>query len=273
VRKSASEYGLSLLTRGLLNATGEVIEATEVSHPLIAVEADGTFVKGRERGQVLEVKLAIAYTAKVLRGKRRWLLENKKAWGGVLPIQEFSKRVGFKLEQQYSLSTAGRLVGRSDGGEWITTLFQSFPARVTHQLDLYHLIRNLQENIKDSTAIGECLARAYAGDGAGLVRRLRCYAASEVEDGKELAGALQSVRYVHNNQDRIDSLVAFRRASRSEAERKMYCRGSGAMERNISSSICDRMKHRRMHWSISGAHHMTMVRTELANNPQIQLFN
>lgn len=238
-------------------ATGEVIDAKEVSHPLVAIEADGTFVKGRQKGQCHEVKLAIAYTEKVKKGAGRWELGNKQAWGGVLPSADFGQRLNFVMEQQYSISTAGNVVGRSDGGQWIGTVFDSFPRRVTHQLDLHHLVRNLQENVQDPLVLGECLAYAYSGDGKGLLSRLSRRAA-HVKDSKSLNGALNACKYVRNNLERIDSLAAWRDAAASAAERKMYCRGSGAIERNISSHLCDRMKHRRMHWSAVGAHHMAM---------------
>jgi hypothetical protein len=253
-------------------SSGEVLDAKQVSHDVLALEADGTFVKGRQRGQAHEVKLAIAYTGKIKRGKNRWLLTNKQAWGGVTSSAVFAERLGFVLEQQYSLSTAKRFVGRSDGGEWIKTVFESFPVRLTHQLDLHHLLVNLRQAVPDLEGLSECQKFAYKGDGKSLLMRLR-RRAGHLKNKRALAATLSAVTYVRNNLDRIDSLKHYRKQSVSLQERKMYCRGSGAIERNISLFVCDRMKHRRMHWSPAGAHRMTQVRTALLNNSDATLFN
>jgi hypothetical protein len=277
VWRDLQEAGQALDEKNAMQAnhmyeTGEVLEAQDVNHPLLAIEADGTFVKGRRRGQVHEVKLAIAYTSKEAKSETRWVLQNKQVWGGVLPSAEFGRRLGFSLEQHYSLSTATRVIGRSDGGDWIANVFDSFAKRLTHQLDLHHLLRNILEAIKEPSAQAECIGLAYRGDGKALLTRLRRRVA-HLQNPAELQATLRLIGYVRNNIDRIDSLAHFRESAQSEQERKMYCRGSGAIERNISAHICDRMKHRRMHWTPLGAHHMTQVRTALANRPQVKLFN
>jgi hypothetical protein len=255
-----------------MHATGEVVGAKDITYPLVAVEADGTFVKGRKRGESHEVKLVIAYTEKYKLGKSRWLLGNKQSWGGVFTSAELSKRLNFVLEQQYGLSTAGQLIGRSDGAAWISSLFDSLSVRLTHQLDLHHLVRRLSESVGDADAQAACLKYAYKGDGRALLARLR-RRASQLQDRKAMLATLEAAGYVRNHLDRIDSLAAFRQSAEGDELKKMYCRGSGAIERNISARICDRMKHRRMHWTPSGAHHMAQIRTVLANEPEARLFN
>lgn len=277
VWKDLQEAGSRLETNLAANTahmhqTGEVIEAQAVSHDVVAVEADGTFVKGRARGEVHEVKLAIGYTSKSKRGRNRWVLENKRVWGGVTDSVTMAGRLEFLLEKEYSFSTAGRVIGRSDGGRWIANVFDNLPGGLVHQLDLHHLLTKRRECIKDPKALYECQQLAYQGNGHALLTRLRRRAA-KLHDKNQTLDTLRAAHYVRENIHRIDSLAAYRQAATSEAEEKMYCRGSGAIERNISSNICDRMKHRRMHWSKRGAHHMALIRTAIANNPEKRIFH
>jgi hypothetical protein len=78
---------------------------------------------------------------------------------------------------------------------------------------------------------------------------------------------------VRSNVERIDSLAAYRKEASTEALEKMYCRGFGAIERNISARVCGSLKHRRMHWTPAGAHNVAQVRMASANRPKQRLSN
>lgn len=251
--------------------TGEVVPAQATKSAVVALELDSTFVCGRRRGQSHEIKLAMAYTGKQQTGKQRWQLEKKQVWGGVMSAAAFGERLNVSLEQQYSISTAERVLGRSDGAAWTRRVLERLPVRVIHQLDLYHLLSNIRSHVEDVHVVKECQQLAYQGQAESLLQTLRRYTL-QIQAPKQFEKALKLVHYVRTYQKSIDSLACYRQAARSEAEARMYCRGSGGIERNIAAYICDRMKRRRMHWSPQGAHYMVQVRTFYANQPHATIF-
>ncbi|MBT2218671.1 ISLre2 family transposase [Virgibacillus dakarensis] len=225
-------------------------------------EADGVFVRGKEKKKSLEVRHAVVHEGWERNGKRVALREPKV----IMTTQstpDFWKEVQALTAHCYSLEDT-QVVTNSDGGlgytaEKFQEAFSQSNLPVLNQLDHYHVSQALnralgggQSEYKDG--IKKALKDHNLDD---FMLWLDTYE-STLDDAKRIEKVKAFRTYITNNWERI---FDWREVVENPPK---GARSLGAMESN-QRHISFRMKKRGMHWSSEGGEAMVKVKQGILN--------
>lgn len=232
------------------------------------MESDGLWLsmQGKDRpkgkkGKKREIKIGIHYEGWVLRNngkKKSYKLKNKRVVVGYKKSEEFKLLRDADVAQHYNYDEIKYKILNGDGAAWIK---KDHDAEGEYfQLDRFHIYRAVYRAIKDKKE-----ARA-------LCILLRNY------KFKSFMDRLEELKYecggVYEEVKKIDELKAYlisnsdgiipyqKRIDLPEPPEGLCYRNLGAMESNVFTVLGERMKKRRMSWSISGANNLGRVLAE-----------
>lgn len=227
-------------------------------------EADGVYLsiqgkdrkKARKRKQ--EMKVGLAY--KGCRNENgKIALVGKVSFAGFYNTDDFRDRREAMLRRVYDLDGVQVRVLNSDGAAWIRNACDE---DAVYQLDRFHIEQALIRNIGDGRIRGVIRKMLDHKDFENLFEYIEIYRNSL--SGKAYEDANNFLGYLANNKD---GLLSYRDRDIliPEPEEGMIYRNLGTLENHNFSIICQRMKHNRASWSISGANNMAKILTEIEN--------
>lgn len=234
--------------------------------PVLCIEQDGTYCRAQPiTRKDHDVKLAILYTAKEIKG-RKWkrekllkktVVSSRKGEG----IDSFSARVAWIAREIYGANENTCVVLRGDGDPWILRLKYDYFTNAHYFLDWWHVKKKLCQTL--GYPIGEKLMKfIYARNPDGLLQKLDADYLSGSDP--KLFDAVQALyTYIENNREGL--LLSGIHSSFKRQHPGMFKRGSGAMERNIDLVIGERCKLKRMRWSEKGLDNMIFLREHKIN--------
>ena len=147
-----------------------------------------------------------------------------------------------------------------DGAAWISNTYN--PERI-FQLDRFHIVKKIRGCIKHKKIAGRILEKMMSGDYEGGLQDIETYINS-IDDGKhktELKNAKDLYRYLSNN---IDGLPRWQEQLKKmgidlQAPEGQIYKNMGVQENQNCSLITNRMKGRKMRWSVGGADNLAKI--------------
>ena len=278
----SSLTGLSISHQACWNITQKAGELTRREHEKDAVKAENQAAEGKietailyeekdgiylplqgkdrestEKGK-LEMKVGIAYDGvrreKTGKGYRK-RLDHKVAYAGFLEAKEFRRQVNGVIGSVYNTGRIRQWILNGDGAGWIRGSRRKDGLYV---LDEFHRNKALTEKLNVPSLREEVRALLYAGEAEKALRILEASIES-TEDEKERKDRQELYTYFKQNRD---GLTDYRqRGIEIEATRteEVYHANLGSMESNIFTLIGNRMKGKRMSWSVRGGNNMAAL--------------
>ena len=228
-------------------------------------ENDGIWLKlqGKSReeyGSGREMKVGIAYdgaTWTVGKGKKkRRTLDNKVAYAAFEGAADFKRNKEGLLASRFNVDEIELRVINGDGAQWI----QKRPdVDCISVLDAFHRNKKITECVRDEEFARLLRGLLYEGKTQAVIDCLEAQINS-VEDRKEQADLQELYNYYKNNFESLTDYYS--RGIEIPATREpgvIHHARLGSMESNVFTLIGNRMKGRRMSWSINGANHLASL--------------
>jgi hypothetical protein len=239
-----------------LFSAGEIPPEPVEKPDTVAIEIDETMIHARdsEKSEKHMPRIAIAYTAKKRQGKK-WVIQNKRITARIEHPDDFGQRVYWHTTKHYRHQQADNVVIRSDGATWIRNIRDEHYPAADWQIDPWHVIDKIKLLNLPDRAEQRLIDHTMQGQPQSLSKDLwQLVALRRNVEVRKFA------QYVDRNKAGLQPLPQLTDPNLSPAERAMFCRGSGAMERNVGLAITDRMKNQRMIWSRAGANNLLALR-------------
>lgn len=229
---------------------------------MLFMEADGVYLniqKDRKKAKSQELKLATVYTGWSEDGKK---LVNKKVIAGMTPAKKFNQKTEALIQSTFNIDKTNLRILNGDGAEWISNTYN--PERI-FQLDRFHIMKKIRGCISHRHVSRNIITKFMDGKYMEVLEDMQTYINS-IDDGtKASAKAVKKVedayRYLANNMDGLPRWQEQAKAMgiNPEAPEGMIYKNMGVQENQNCSLITNRMKGRKMRWSVEGADNLAKV--------------
>jgi len=248
-----------------MNAGG--IAGEEVT-PILFEEMDGVYISmqgkdrpGKKRSR--EMKVAVAYRGWEKDGKANTKLVGKIMTAGMENANEFLAIREAMLQKKYNTDEIEIRILNGDGGSWIKDPYEP---ETVFQLDRFHIYQAILRKIPDKKAqkaIRELIDEDKIAESFEYIETYATSVESPESTDKGSKKARELLEYLKKNQE---GLIPYQRRAiklPKEPEGIVY-KNLGTQENHNCSVITQRMKHRRMSWSMNGANNIAklLVRKE-----------
>lgn len=231
------------------NVQGDIIT------PVLFEETDGVYVNlQREKQDMAEIKVGIAYDGWKQTGKDRFAIDEKVVVAGFSKAKEFQAYREAAIAEKYNTDEIEVRLMNADGAEWIKNLSD---ADTVFQLDPFHRNKAIRDYVPYKEAIREIHELLDEKDIAGLFEYLETYKNS-LSDDAEIEKAEKLITYFANNRQ---GLLSYQDQGilLPESPKGLTYRNMGTMENHIWSTIARRMKHNHTCWSYRGGNHLAKI--------------
>ena len=237
----------------------------EIETKLLYEENDGIFLKlqGKSRtryGRSKEMKVGIAYDGVLWKTgkteKKRRILNNKIAYAGFKNAREFRRNKEGLIASRFDTKGVKLRVLNGDGANWIQKEKKKNTIKV---LDEFHRNKKIRECVKDPKKAELIRNALYEMDTDEFLEYL-LIAIDTVIDDNEKRGLEELYDYFEKNRDSLSGY--YDRGIEIPETREpgvIHHARLGSMESNIFTLIGNRMKGRRMNWSIKGANNLASI--------------
>lgn len=229
---------------------------------MLFMEADGVYLniqKDRKKAKSQELKLATVYTGWSEDGKK---LVNKKVIAGMTPAKKFNQKTEALIQSTFNIDKTNLRILNGDGAEWISNTYN--PERI-FQLDRFHIMKKIRGCISHRHVSRNIITKFMDGKYMEVLEDMQTYINS-IDDGtKASAKAVKKVedayRYLANNMDGLPRWQDQAKAMgiNPEAPEGMIYKNMGVQENQNCSLITNRMKGRKMRWSVEGADNLAKI--------------
>jgi len=244
----------------ILNEMEEETTRGETESPIIFLEADGVYLniqKNKKKAKSQEMKLATVYSGWSDDGKK---LVNKKVLAGMAGSTKFNSKTEALIQSVFYIEADQVRVLNGDGAAWISNTYN--PERI-FQLDRFHIVKKIRGCIKHKKISSRILEKMMSGDYEGGLQDIETYINSIDDDQHktDLKNAKDLYRYLSNN---IDGLPRWQEQIKKmgidlKAPEGQIYKNMGVQENQNCSLITNRMKGRKMRWSVGGADNLAKI--------------
>lgn len=244
-----------------------VITGEEVT-PILFEEMDGVYIpmqgknkpsKKRNR----EMKVSIAYQGWEKDGKANTKLSGKIMTAGMENANKFLAIREAMIQKKYNTDEIEIRILNGDGGSWIKDPYEP---ETVFQLDRFHIYQAIIRKISDKRAqkvIRELLDEDKIEECFGYIEMYATSIENPDKNDKGSKKAIELLEYLKKNQE---GLIPYQRRGITLPKEQVgiVYKNLGTQENHNCSVITQRMKHRRMSWSINGANNIAklLVRKE-----------
>lgn len=230
-------------------------------------EADGVWlcIQGKDRpkkGRKKELKLAVTYEGWIKRSgkKEAYLVKNKRVSAGFTDSRKFKKLRDAKIAEVYNVDEINLKIVNGDGASWIK---EGLGEEGVHfQLDPFHKSQAVLRNVTDKKEAGKLIKQLHEGDEEKALERiteLMFECGGEEAPVKKLQKLQQ---YLTSNREGLKPYHLREGLNIPKPPEGLFYRHLGTMEHNICDVLAQRMKGRKMSWSIKGANNLSKILAE-----------
>ena len=237
----------------------------EVATKILFEENDGIWIalqgeSRKENGPSKEMKVGIAYdgSRRIVNkaGEKRWILDNKVAIAGFMPIGEFRRLKEGLIGSVYTKDEIELRVVNGDGGAWTQ---QKQAPGIICVLDKFHRNKKLKECVKDKEFAQTLQNLLYENRIDELLDCLEAQINSTTDENEIKALKVLQSYYTENK----DALKGYYDRGIDIPDTRepgvIHHARLGSMESNVFTLIGNRMKDRRACWSIHGGDHLAAI--------------
>ena len=188
---------------------------------------------------------------------------------GMEKSEEFHEKREACIRKKYNADEIGQRILNGDEGSWIK---ESYDPEAIFQLDRYHIYQEILRKIRDKEAQEEIRALFDNEKMEEMLQYIQIYAdsvKSPDEKDKTSQKARELYKYLNNNKE---GLLPYNKRGIEipEPEEGILYKGMGIQETQNCTVITLRMKHRRMHWAVSGANNLAKALYRKENKELIE---
>lgn len=234
----------------------------ERSLPVLFEEMDGLWLRMQgERGAKApgkEMKIATLYEGWKADHKGGSRLYGKQVLAGMEPSKDFLKKREAQIWKTYDLDEIQKRILNGDGGSWIG---DPYGDEVIEQLDRFHVVKEIKQNIADKPYQKEVLKLLEAEKMEEVLEAVEIYAdsvATGEEGDKREEHARKLLSYLQNHKEKL-SHYDQRGIKLPEAPEGLVYKHMGVQENQNATVIGMRMKHGRKRWKEKSANHMAKL--------------
>jgi len=253
-----------------LNEKGSLKGDKEV--PVLFQEQDGVwlYIQGKDRpkgtNKKKELKLAISYTGWTLRpsSKKEYVVVDKTVCASFNSSNHFKKLTEATIAERYNVDEIETRILNGDGAKWIKATCEE--QDIHFQLDPFHIAQAIMRKVSDKKAQKQLLKlfrESKIDEGLETIVNMMILTDENDNAFKKLTELYDYL--VHNR----EGLVPYKSRDNiilpTPPEGIEY-RQLGTMEHNICDVLAQRMKGRKMSWSINGADNLSKILSEKFSN-------
>ncbi|AUG56348.1 ISLre2 family transposase [Acetivibrio saccincola] len=230
-------------------------------------EADGVWLcmQGKDKpkkGRKKELKLSVTYEGWVRRSgkKEAYLLKNKRVCAGFTDSRKFKKLRDTKIAEEYNVDEIETKIVNGDGASWIKEGLGE--EGVYYQLDPFHKSQAVLRNVPDKKEAVKLIKQLHEGEEEKALERIKelMYECGGEELPVKKLKTLEG--YLTANKEGLRPYHLREDIKMPEAPEGLLYRHLGTMEHNICDVLAQRMKGRKMSWSIKGANNLSKILAE-----------
>ena len=252
-----------------LNQQGALKGEKEV--PVLFQEQDGLWlcIQGKDRpkgkSKKKELKLAVSYTGWKPRkyGKNEYVVEDKTVCASFDNTKHFKQLSEATICEKYNVDEIKTRILNGDGASWIKATCEE--QDIHFQLDPFHISQAIIRKVSEKKSQKKLLKLFREGkveDGLEMIIQLMI---ENSKDEKALKKLEDLYNYLVSNRD---GLIPYkqRNIDLPTLPDGLEYRQLGTMEHNICDVLAQRMKGRKMSWSINGADNLSKILAEKFSN-------
>ena len=222
-------------------------------------ETDGVMLKhqlpNKKNGNKMEAKMMTVYEGWDENAPKR--LVGKTVIGGMISSNKFKKKTDAVIGGIYNIDEIDLCVTNGDGAGWIDSISEDG----LYQLDRFHVVKMIRENIEDDNKKEEMVKALRSKDIGELFDLLTTYINSidGVCPKKKVKKANKLFGYLDNHKDNLLRYNERKDVTVPNPPAGMVYKNMGVQESQNCALITMRMKHKRMRWSKKGADNLINV--------------
>lgn len=263
--KERDDKKIALSKQGKLSGTREV--------KVLFQEQDGIWlnIQGKDkpkkgRNKKKELKLGISYEGwkKRKSTQNEYVVKNKlvcASFGDARTFKELSKAT---VEEVYNMDEIETRIINGDGAAWIKASIEE--EGVYYQLDPFHKSQAVLRDVSDkreAKRLIDLLNRGKVPESLNILEQLMIK--NNVNE-KELKKLSDLYNYLVNNKEGLIPYHLREDIRLPKPPEGLEYRHLGTMEHNICDVLAQRMKGRKMSWSVNGAENMAKIQAEKFSN-------
>ena len=262
--KELENRKIELNEKGLLKGDKEV--------PVLFQEQDGVwlYIQGKDRpkgkNKKKELKLAISYTGWTLRpsSKKEYVVVDKTVCASFNSSNHFKKLTEATIAERYNVDEIETRILNGDGAKWIKATCEE--QDIHFQLDPFHIAQAIMRKVSDKKAQKQLLnlfRESKIDEGLETIVNMMILTDENDNAFKKLTEWYDYL--VHNREGLVPYKSRDNMTLPTPPEGIEY-RQLGTMEHNICDVLAQRMKGRKMSWSINGADNLSKILSEKFSN-------
>lgn len=244
----------------------------EIETPVLFQEQDGVWLsiqgkdKPKGKSKKKELKLAVSYTGWTLRpgSKKEYIVVDKTVCASFDKVKHFKKLTEATIAEKYNVDEIQTRILNGDGAKWIKATCQD--QDIHFQLDPFHISQAILRSVSDKKDKKELIALFREGkvdEGLEAITKLLII---NNDNEKAFNKLVTLYDYLVSNRD---GLIPYK--LRDDIEMPTPPEGIeyktlGTMEHNICDVLAQRMKGRKMSWSVNGADNLAKILSEKFSN-------
>ncbi|MCS6112318.1 ISLre2 family transposase [Clostridium botulinum] len=244
----------------------------DVEVPVLFQEQDGVwlYIQGKDRPngkcKKKELKLAVSYTGWTLRpgSKNEHIVVDKTLCASFKDSNHFKKLTDATIAEKYNVDEIHTRILNGDGANWIKSNCEE--QDIHFQLDPFHIsqaiIRKVS-NKKDQRQLQKLFRDGNVEDGLELLTNIMIVTDSETIEFQKICDLYN---YLTSNKDGLKPYKMRADIKLPTPPDGIEYRSLGTMEHNICDVLAQRMKGRKMSWSINGADNLSKILSEKFSN-------
>lgn len=262
----------------LLNKKGQLNGAKEVN--VLFQEMDGIWlsIQGKDRpkrgkSKKKELKLGITYEGWKKRNgsKDAYVVENKIACATFSNSKKFKELSDATIEETYNTDEIEIRILNGDGAPWIKQSIEE--EGVYYQLDPFHKSQAVIRAVQDKKEAHKLIKMLNEGKVEQSFEYVINLMVKYTEDENKFKKLEKLYTYLFENKIGLRPYHLREEIQMPKAPEGLEYRNLGTMEHNICDILAQRMKGRKMSWSIGGANNLAKILAEKASKRIYNIIN
>lgn len=253
-----------------LNNSGNLKGNTEV--PVLFQEQDGVWLsiqgkdKIKSKNNKKELKLAVSYSGWTLRpgSKKEYQVVDKIVCASFDSTKYFKNLTEATIAEKYNVDEIETRILNGDGAKWIKATCED--QDIHFQLDPFHISQAIVRKVSDKKSKKKLLKLFKEGkveEGLKVITNLMIVNNDNESILKKLS---ELYNYLVNNREGLIPYKLRDNIKLPTPPEGIEYRQLGTMEHNICDILAQRMKGRKMSWSINGADNLAKILAEKFSN-------
>jgi len=240
--------------------------------PVLFQEQDGIWLsiqgkdKPKGKSSKKELKLAVSYTGWKLRSgsNKEYAVQGKTVCASFDNSKHFKKLSEATIAEKYNVDEIGVRILNGDGASWIKATCDE--QDIHFQLDPFHISQAIVRSVKDKKdkkSLLKLFREGQVDEGLELITDMLIVNNGDDATFKKL---VKLYDYLAHNRD---GLIPYKLRTDLELPTPpegLEYRQLGTMEHNICDVLAQRMKGRKMSWSVNGADNLAKILSEKFSN-------